>query len=38
MIEEDYFNQNQKDSTNIYTNEEEEAIVKNILTPPLKKS
>ena len=36
MIEEDYFNQNQKDSTNIYTNEEE-AIFKNILTPPFEK-
>ena len=37
IIEEDYFNQNQKDSTNIYTNEEEEAIFKNILTPPFEK-
>ena len=37
MIEEDNFNQNQKDSTNIYTNEEEEAIFKNILTPPFEK-
>ena len=37
MIEEDYFNQNQKDSTNIYTNEEEEAIIKNVLTLPFEK-
>ena len=33
MVEENYFNQNQDDSTHIYTKEEEDAILRNILTP-----